>query len=429
VGNNQAVGLDFGTTNSAIAVVGEDGEPHLARFSIYDELIPTFRSILYFEREEVGRGSRVRAFAGPRAIERYLETEETGRLIQSVKSFLAAADFSSTDIFGSPVPLEGLIEIILRGLRETALEQFGELAERVVVGRPVRFASASSSEDEELALARLRTACRNAGFGEVVFEYEPVAAAYEYRRALDRDRLILIADFGGGTSDFSLLRLSPEGDGDGDTEILGTDGLPIAGDVFDGQIVRNVVAPLLGMGTEYRSIFNRVLRVPVWIYAHLQRWHHLSFLKSRRTMQLLFDLRREALEPQGFEALIHIVQNDLGFHLYRAVEQTKFQLSEASVSRFCFRHPPVGIEAEVRRSDFEKWIAEEIAAIGACMDRLLEQASVDSRQVDRVFLTGGSSFVPAVRELFATRFGLDRIRSGRELTSVASGLALRALDL
>ena len=183
---------------------------------------------------------------------------------------------------------------------------------------------------------------RNAGFGEVVFEYEPVAAAYEYRRGLDRDRLIFIADFGGGTSDFSLLRLSPKGTGEGGIGILGTDGVPIAGDVFDGQIVHNVVSPLLGMGTEYRSIFDRVLRVPVWIYVHLQRWHHLSFLKSPRTMQLLFDLRREALEPEGFEALIHIVQNDLGFHLYRAVEQTKVELSLASVSRFCFRHPPRG---------------------------------------------------------------------------------------
>ena len=429
MGKIRAVGLDFGTTNSAIAVVGEDGEPRLARFSIYGELPPTFRSILYFEREEHGRDRAVRSFAGPRAIERYLESEETGRLIQSVKSFLAARDFSSTDILGSPVRLEGLIELILRGLRETAIEQFGELTERLVVGRPVRFASSSSPEDEELALARLRAAFRNAGFGEVVFEYEPVAAAYEYRRGLDRDRLILIADFGGGTSDFSLLRLGPGGNGNNGTEILGTDGLPIAGDVFDGQIVRHVVAPLLGMGTEYRSIFNRVLRVPVWIYSHLQRWHHLSFLKSRRTMQLLFDLRREALEPERFEALIHIVQNDLGFHLYRAVEQTKFQLSEAPVGTFSFRHPPIEIEAEVRRTEFEQWIADGLEAIGACVDQLLTDASVEPRRVDRVFLTGGSSFVPAVRQVFAVRFGLDRIRSGGELTSVASGLALRALEL
>jgi hypothetical chaperone protein len=429
LGKVRAVGLDFGTTNSAIAVAGADGEPRLARFSIFDELTPTFRSILYFEREEVERGRRVRAYAGPRAIERYLQAEESGRLIQSVKAFLAAREFSSTDILGSPVRLEGLVEIILRGLRETAIEQFGELADRLVVGRPVRFASASGPEDEELALARLRAACRNAGFGEVVFEYEPVAAAYEYRRGLDRDRLILIADFGGGTSDFSLLRLSPRGNEASGTEVLGTDGVPIAGDVFDGQIVRHVVAPLLGMGTEYRSIFNRVLRVPVWLYSHLQRWHHLSFLKSRRTLQLLFDLQREALEPEKFEALIHIVQNDLGFHLYRAVEQTKFRLSEASVSTFCFRHPPIQIEAEVQRTEFEQWIADGIEAIGACVDRLLSQASVDSDQVDRVFLTGGSSFVPAVRQVFVARFGPDRIRSGRELTSVASGLALRALDL
>jgi hypothetical chaperone protein len=423
----RGVGIDFGTTNSSIAVVGDDRQPRLARFSLHEEATSTFRSILYFERDEDTR--RVLAFAGPRAIERYLDADEPGRLIQSIKSFLAVRDFSSTEVFGSSYRLEGLIEIILRELRDSAQAQFGELGDCLVVGRPVRFANAASPEDEELALARLRAAFRNAGFPEVVFEYEPVGAAYEYRRGLDRERLILIGDFGGGTSDFSLLRVAPPAPGRQATWILGTAGVPIAGDAFDGRIVRNVVAPALGLGTRYRSIFDRVLRVPVWIYSHLQRWHHLSFLRSPRTLQLLFDLRREALEPEKFDALIHVVQNDLGFHLYRSVERTKVELSEASVSALQFRHHPVHIENEVLRKEFGDWISEEIQAIGTCVDRLLAGADVKVEEVDRVFLTGGSSFVPAVRRLFLDRFGEDRIRSGGELTSVASGLAMRALDL
>jgi hypothetical chaperone protein len=423
----RAVGIDFGTTNSSIAVVGEDGTPRLAAFSLGDEVSNTFRSILFFQRAQ--EGNRVLGFAGPRAIERYLEADEQGRLIQSIKSFLAARDFSSTEIFGKSYRLEGLIEIVLRGLRASATDQFGELPHRLVVGRPVQFANASGPEDEELALARLQAAFRNAGFGEVVFEYEPVAAAYEYRRQLDREQLILIGDFGGGTSDFSLLRVGPPSGGEDSTEILGTAGVPLAGDAFDGKIVRHAVAPALGMGTQYRSIFNRVLRVPVWIYSHLQRWHHLSFLRSPRTMQLLFDLRREALEPARFDALIHLVQNDLGFDLYQAIERTKVELSGQDSSFLRFRHFPVEIEAEVVRKEFEEWIAEEIEGIGNCVDRLLEDASVRFSEVDCVFLTGGSSFVPAVRGLFTARFGAGRIRSGGEMTSVASGLALRALDL
>ena len=425
----QAVGLDFGTTNSAIAVVDRDAAPRLARFPIADETTSTFRSLLFFSRDEEGGASRVRSFAGPRAIEEYLAAEEPGRLMQSLKSFLASRGFSSTDVLGKTYRLEGLIEIILRDLRSAAEEQFGTLPDRVVAGRPVRFANAGGPEDDELALARLEAAYHNAGFPEVVFEYEPVAAAYEYRRRLEREELILIADFGGGTSDFCLLRLAP-GSGQGaKVEILGTAGLPVAGDAFDAQIVRHVVAPRLGREAEYRSIFDRVLRVPLWIYSHVERWHRLSFLKSRSTMQLLFDLRREALEPEKFDALIHVVVNDLGFLLYRSVERKKHELSGSPKSVFCFRDAPVNMEEVVIREDFEGWIAEETAALGACVDRVLGESSVRARRVDRVFMTGGSSFVPAVRSLFVDRFGEDRIRSGNELTSVASGLALRALEI
>jgi hypothetical chaperone protein len=388
----RAIGLDFGTTNSAIAAVGTDGTPRLARFPTVDGPSAAFRSLLYFERDEPEDGGRLHSFAGPDAIARYLQAEEPGRLMQSLKSFLASRHFSSTDVFGSTYRLEALIDLILRRLRDSAERQLGDLGERLVVGRPVRFATAAGPDDEALALARLRAAFHNAGFPEVEFEHEPIAAAYEYRRCLEGEDLILIGDFGGGTSDFCLLRVGPLG------------------------------------GAAYRSMFDRVLRVPLWIYSHLERWHHLSFLKSRRTMQLLLDLRREALEPERFEALIHIVNHDLGFHLYRSVERTKMELSSKPRSRFRFRHPPVEIDVEVQRSDFEEWIGEEIDAIASCVDGLLSGASVSRSEVDRVFLTGGSSFVPAVRELFASRFGAGRVRTGGELTSVASGLALCARE-
>ena len=144
---------------------------------------------------------------------------------------------------------------------------------------------------------------------------------------------------------------------------------------------------------------------------------------------LLFDLRREALEPERFDALIHLVQGDLGFHLYRSVEQAKLALSNDDDTRFAFADEPVQIEQRVERSAFETWIDGEVAAIEGCLDDLLERADVGVAAVDRVFMTGGSSFVPAVRGLFERRFGAERIRAGGELTSVASGLALRAREL
>jgi hypothetical chaperone protein len=426
-----AVGLDFGTTNSALAVAQDAGAPRLTRFAPAGALAETFRSILYFHPEAREASGRLVPFAGPAAIARYLEAEGEGRLIQSMKSFLASRLFVSTSVFGTVVSLQTLISYLLRDLRQQAEAQFGALGRRVVVGRPVAFANASGPEDAELALTRLRVALQEAGFWDVVFEYEPVAAAHHYEQRLDHDELVLIGDFGGGTSDFSLLRLGPKARREGGPrEILGTEGVAVAGDAFDAKVVRHRVAAALGRGTEFRSLFGGgPLPVPAWIYAHLERWHHLGMLKQRKNLQLLLDLRREALEPEKLDALVHLVAHDLGFHLYRSVETTKLALSKVEATRFRFADGPVSIDERVARSEFESWIFDEVAAIESCVDRLLVRAGAGRGDVDRVFLTGGSSLVPAVRRLFATRFGEERLRSGAELTSVASGLALRAREV
>ena len=275
---------------------------------------PTFRSVLYFDREEDDPETRVRG--GPAAIEGYLASEEKdGRLMQSLKSFLASRLFSATQIFDRTWRLEDLIGALVASLREEAERDFGEPVHRVVVGRPVNFVNSEEPDDEKLALARLEASLHNAGFRDVAFEYEPVGAAYHYERGLERDELILIADFGGGTSDFSLIRVGPShADGSRRAEsILGHDGVGVAGDAFDGKLVRNLVAPQLGRGASFVSQFGRTLPVPAWLYSHLERWHHVSFLKSRKTLQLLLDLEREALEPEKLTRLLRVVNDDLGF--------------------------------------------------------------------------------------------------------------------
>jgi hypothetical chaperone protein len=362
--------------------------------------------------------------AGPAALERYLTTAGEGRLMQSIKSFLASPLFEATEVFGAVYQLEDLVGALLAELRSAAEAELGPLGPRVVVGRPVRFAGEGAS-DERLALARLRSAFARAGFDEVVFEYEPVAAAYHYGLRLREPEVVMIGDFGGGTSDFSLLRLAPAGES-ARHEILATAGVGVAGDAFDAKLVRHKVAPLLGRGTSYRNPFGQVLPVPRWLYAHLERWHHLSFLKSPRTMSLLGELEREAIEPERIRAFLHLVREDLGFHVYRAVERAKHALSGAPASRVAYRDRTVGIDAEVTRGEFERWIAPELAKIEACVDETLASAGLAAGGVERVFLTGGSSFVPAVRRIFERRFGAERLRGGDELGSVASGLALRA---
>ena len=424
-----AVGLDFGTTNSAVAVASGDGTAALATFPDGAQRTSTFRSILYFNPETVRPGSRPEGIAGPEAIRSYLAAGGRGRLIQSMKSHLASRLFTDTNLFGFYYTLEDLIAIILRGLKAGAEAQFGRLDARVVVGRPAHYSGAAIEEDDQFALSRLRGALQQAGFEDVTFEFEPVAAAYQYEQQLDHDELVLIGDFGGGTSDFSLIHLGPAArrrDQRRD-DILGVDGVPIAGDAFDSTIVRHAVAPSLGLGSTYRTAFDQVLPVPQWLYERLERWEHLSFLKTKQTMETLRRLRFGAAAPEKIDALVHLVNDDLGYYLYRAVEHTKFELSARPTTTFQFEDPPVAITRRVQRTEFETWMRSKLDAVAACIDRLLTRCNVQPGDVDSVFLTGGSSFVPAVRGLFAEKFGAPRLRGGEELTTVARGLALRAL--
>ncbi len=389
----------------------------------------SFRSVLYLEMvKEAGRAQRTRSRTGPAAIERYLDADEKGRLIQSLKSYLPSRTLTGTEVFGRRYTLEDLISRILADLREEAEQHFGTPIRHAMVGRPVRFVGAETEEDDAYALSRLREAFRIAGFDSVDFEMEPVAAAYSYESTLDHDELILVGDFGGGTSDFSLLQVGPgirrRGRRPGD--LLGNSGVGLAGDAFDARIVRKLVSPALGSDSHARSLNKILPAVPAWIYANLERWHYLSFLRTRNVTELLKSARLRALEPEKIEALIALIEEDLGYQLHQAVQRVKFDLSRSKTAEFHFRDGSLDLRIEVTRNEFESWIEDELRAMDSCIDSLLHNANVSPRDVDRVFLTGGSSFVPAVRSIFARRFGEERIRSGNEFTSVAYGLALRA---
>jgi hypothetical chaperone protein len=428
--NSITVGIDFGTTNSSIARCKvHSREVDLAKFRLFGDVTESYRSLLYLEQVRDRGKRKLASWTGPEGIEHYLSGENAGRLIQSLKSFLSSRTLRNTEIFGRPLSIEDLIARILRDLRESAEQQFGAPISSAVAGRPVRFVGAESEEDNLYAEGRLRTAFQLAGFETVEFIPEPVAAAQYYQSSLDRDELILIGDFGGGTSDFSLMRVGPavRRRGRRPEDLLGNAGIGIAGDAFDAKIVRHLVSPRLGAGTNLRSI-DKILPVPAWLYSKLERWHHLSFLKNGDTMNLLRSVRAQALEPAGIEALIHIVNEDLGYRLHHAVQQTKRGLSNGDSARFKFSDGAVDIEAEAQRTCFERWIAEEVAAIESCVASLLRDCNIQPEAVNRVFLTGGSSFVPAIRRIFERRFGAARIRTGNQFTSVAQGLALIAQE-
>ena len=290
------VGIDFGTTNSSVAVCVDD-KVKLLRFPFLGGFTESYRSLLYLEQlKKTGRNS-ITAWTGPAGIERFLERETAGRLMQSLKSFLTSRTLLSTDVFGKRFTIEELIARVLRDLRERAQDGFGFEITSAVAGRPVQFVGAESEADNVYAEGRLREAFRLAGFTDVAFEMEPVAAAHYYESTLVDDELILIGDFGGGTSDFSLIRVGPSvRDKRSASDLLGNSGVGVAGDAFDAKIVRHLVSPYLGAGSRMRSL-NKELPVPNWVYAKLERWHHLSFLKAKDTMNMLASVQRQALEP------------------------------------------------------------------------------------------------------------------------------------
>lgn len=428
------IGLDFGTTNSALALAGRDGRSELVRFDTREGPSSTFRSVLFFDPSELDPKYGVRALAGPQALERYRDAVTPGRLIQSLKSYLATDLLRSTVVFERSYTLEALIALILRGIRQqcgAALGDPSSVVRGVVVGRPVKFSNADTPEDEARALDRLRASLALAGLEDVTFEYEPVGAAYFYESRLDHDELVLIGDFGGGTSDFCLVRVGPGAKKAASaSRILGTEGVGLAGDVFDGEIVDAVVSPRLGKGSTYRSYLDgKDIAVPSWLYERVRRWHHLSFLRSRETLRFIQEMRDQSPDRAALSALLHLVEDDLGFDLHRVVEGTKVRLSREDQVALRFVDAPVDIDVAVARGDFERWIRGDLDLLRGCIDRLLASTGVKAAEIDRVFLTGGTSMVPAVRKIFVDRFGEDRLRAGDELTSVASGLALRAREL
>lgn len=403
------LGIDFGTTNSAIAAADLRGDVQLVPL----QGAPYWRTVLYFEP---GGGLS----AGAPAIARYLETEGEGRLVQSIKSHLASASFKSTQILGRRWLLDDMIAAYLRQLRAASPVDLGA---RAVIGRPVRYWGAETDDDDERAVARMRGALAKAGFTDVVFEYEPVGAAARYAARLDHEELIVVADFGGGTTDFSAIRV-----GAGKAEVLATGGIGVSGDAFDARVIDAVVAPALGRGTRYvTDEMGGEAPVPAWLYSHLRRWHLLSFLKEDSTQRLLERVARGARDPERIGKLVSVVEDDLGLPLHRAVEGSKVRLSHEDTDRVALAE--LALDLPVTRGDFDTWIAEDLAAIDRVLDQMLAKANVAVGDVDRVFATGGSSLVPAVRGALAAKFGVDKVVGGEELTSVAWGLAARARDV
>lgn len=414
----QTIGLDFGTSNTvAVTARGTDGTVPVS-FTDSDDTFTSLPTVLSFL--DRGAARALNAEVGPWAIRQFLESLGDVRFIQSLKTFAASRAFKGTGVFGVRFEFEDLMATFLSLAFDRAGGTFDPASTRLVVGRPVEFAG--HNPDEDLAMTRYRQAFRKVGFEDILFVMEPVGAAFSFAQSLDKDTTILVADLGGGTTDYSLMRFETQV-GHLSATPLGRGGIGIAGDTFDYRIIDKVVLPKLGKGSLYESM-GKELEVPPNLFSNFARWHMLSIFKTSDDFKEMQKLLRYCLEPEKIETFIELVEEDQGYPLYKSVSETKALLSSEEEAELVFKPLGNDFKASVTRADFESWIASDLAKMDQALDATFTRAGISENEIDRVFMTGGTSFVPAVRRQFANRFGQERISGGNELTSVATGLAL-----
>ena len=415
----QALGFDFGTTNTVLALA-DGGATRSMAFTSTEGTADSMRTALSFMKDAQLGASALKVEAGHAAIRQFIDNPGECRFLQSIKTFAASALFQGTLIFAKRHNFEDLMEIFIRRLRNYAGDNWPSQVSRIVTGRPVHFAGASP--DPALATERYNEALSRFGFPEIHYVYEPVAAAFYFAQNLKQDATVLVADFGGGTTDYSLIRFETVA-GSLTATPIGHSGVGVAGDHFDYRMIDNIVAPLIGKGSHFKS-FDKILEVPSNYYSSFGRWNQLSIFKTTREFEDLKKLVRTSLEPEKLEIFIDLIDHDEGYPLYQAVSATKMALSASEEAPFDFAPLGRGGRRSIKRSDFEGWIAEDLARIEGALDDVLEKTETKPSEIDKVFLTGGTSFVPAVRRIFTERFERDRIESGGELLSIAHGLAL-----
>lgn len=414
--------IDFGTSNSLVAAANaEQVFPPIPLDLAADD--PTIlRSVLFFPDAR-------RCFYGAGALHAYVEHGMQGRLLRSLKKHLPSRSFLGTYIEERPMRVEDLIGAILAELRRRADAHFGVTVDRVVLGRPAKFSE--DPLDDAFAENRLERAARVAGFREVSFCPEPIAAAHDFRGQLREPKIVLVADFGGGTSDFTVLRL--RSDAYDPSDVLSIGGVSTAGDVLDGSIMRSRIAVHFGAGVTYRvPLGKNVLQMPKPLMETLCSPADISLLRRPDARAFLEDVRGWALsedDRQKIDRLFTLVDDALGFSVFESIERSKRTLSTSDVARFTFSYPTIEIEEDLTREGFESASEPATRRILASLDATVAAAGATFDDIDLVCATGGTAKVPRIEQALLSRFGEEKVLVHNAFHSVVLGLAERARDL
>ncbi|HLD65964.1 MAG TPA: Hsp70 family protein [Pseudomonas sp.] len=409
----RACGIDFGTSNSTVGWLRPGMEPLIA---LEDEKI-TLPSVVFFNFEER------RPVYGRLALHEYLEGYE-GRLMRSLKSLLGSKLLKSeTTVLGSAMPFKDILGLFLGQLKERAETLAGRPFDEVVLGRPVFFVDDDEKADQE-AQDTLVEVAKKIGFKDVSFQYEPIAAAFDYERSIEREELVLIVDIGGGTSDFSLVRLAPERrhlDNRHD-DILATGGVHIGGTDFDKQLSLAGVMPLFGYGSRMKS----AAFMPTSHHLNLATWHTINAVYAQKAQLALKSMRYDIVDTTGIDRLFKLIEQKAGHWLAMQIEDCKIELTQAEQRQLSLERIEPGLSALLSQVLLEEAIDPLLERIRASVEQLLASAGVRGEQIDTVFFTGGSSSVPALRTCITTLLPNARQAEGNVFGSIGSGLAIEA---
>jgi hypothetical chaperone protein len=400
-------GIDFGTSNSVLAILN----------TANGEIVKIFKesSLLYFDQTHCSIGEK--------AIRDYIGNNMKGRLLKSVKTLLPQSSFSYTYIFGKKYTAEDLVARILIELKQMADAFVREEVKELVLGRPVVF-----SDDilkDQIAEKRLLKAAEQAGFNQIHLQYEPIAAGFLYEQTLSKEETVLVGDFGGGTSDFTLMKLGKTRTSytNRSGDILKTGGIHTGGDDFDADIMWHKLVQYFGYGIQYESS-GKMLDLPVHIFRTLCQWEQMAFLKEGQLRKKLDVYYSYTNKNDAVKKLIEMIDNNLGFALFQAIEKSKINLSEQTESKIIFKQGNIQIDQTISRKEFSDFTHVNVKKVEMFLDKFLKESGTTVEMIDSVFITGGSSLLEPIQHIFLERFGAQKMQSGDNFNSVALGLAL-----
>jgi len=414
--------IDFGTSNSLLAAATAKNPMEPINLDPLHSDPTIMRSILYFSGE-------TNVSFGQNAIKQYVENTGDGRLIRSIKKYLPSESFTGTIIGNKFYQIEYLISSFLRELKKRADLCFSQDVKRVVLGRPARFSL--DDKKDNLAESRLKKAAELAGFNDVQFFPEPFAAAFSFREELESEKLVLVVDLGGGTSDFTVIKIGSKAYTPND--VLSIGGISIAGDVLDGSLMTHELSPYFGAGAKYQlPMGGNILEMPPILKEKLSSPADITLLNHSDIMYFLNDVKKSLCSKDDLvkmDRLFALVEDNLGFSIFEEIEKWKKDVCLHGKGRFNFNYPEIELHADLDYDRFQICTQESIEKIFASMNDVIKSAGIQPEQIDMICCTGGTSKVPAIRNQLVKTYGIDKIQSFQNFHSVIKGLSHRAAEL